>query len=364
MRVESLAVQGFRNLAQVAITPAPAVNIIYGENGQGKTNLLEALWLFTGQKSFRRAGEAELLAFGGQRAVLGLEYFAQQRSQSAVITLGQGHGAQRNGVPLSGPGALRGSLPGVVFSPEHLALIKGGPSLRRRFLDEAISQLMPRYASLLTSLGRVLVQRAALLADMQRHSGLESMLDMWDEQLAKLAGSIIKARLRYCGLLTEHATRAYRGISGGREALSLVYTAGLENPEEQSDLTTACLQALANARSQDIRQAANTFGPHRDDLLLLLDDHPARQFASQGQQRSCALALKLAECDIAAAAMEEAPLVLLDDVLSELDSHRQAWLLSGLAGRQVFITCCEPAQAGAGGEAAVFRVEQGVVQQA
>lgn len=363
MYVNRLVLKDFRNIKSIDISPCRGVNIIHGENAQGKTNLVEGLWMFTGQRSFRRAKERELIRFGQNRASLDLEFFGGGRQQYADITLGEKKSMTLNGVPLSGASELAGQFYAVVFSPEHLTLIKDGPAERRRFLDDAISQLMPRYSSHLLVLARVLSQRAALLSDMQRCAGLESLLDMWDEQLAKVSAAIIKARLRYCQLLREHAEGIYRGISSGRESFEIFYAPSTEGLCGESGDTEIMLAALRQSRAEDIKNAANTIGPHRDDIEINLDGISARMYGSQGQQRSCTLALKLAQCEIIKESTGSMPVVILDDVLSELDKLRRDYLLAGMEGRQVFITCCDTEYFVCASEAAIFNISGGSVQQ-
>lgn len=361
MYVTEFTLKNFRNIPSLSIQPGRGVNIIYGMNAQGKTNLIEALWLLTGQKSFRRARERELLRFEQASATVDARFFAQKREQQCVLTLGERKSCYLNGVELESASGLQGEFFAVVFSPEHLTLVKEGPSIRRRFLDDAISQIMPRYSSLLGNLNRILTQRSALLADMQRNSGLEFMLDMWDEQLAKVGASIIRARLRYCQLLEEKAGKIYEGLSSGAEQLTMRYAATTPGVSGSEGDYSIILEALRQTRREDVRSAANTVGPHRDDLELLVGELPARLYGSQGQQRSCALALKLAECEIIKDTAGTTPVVILDDVLSELDKSRRCYLLGGMEERQVFITCCDPGYFAGITDAKVFHMQAGEV---
>ena len=363
MYVTKLQLKDFRNITNIDMEPCLGVNIIYGNNAQGKTNLIEGLWLFTGQKSFRRAKEKELIRFGEPQANLNLAFYGQGRTQSSAITLGEKKSCYLNGVPLDSVSKLQGEFYAVVFSPEHLTLIKDGPSMRRRFIDDAICQLMPRYSSQLAMLTRVLTQRAAMLCDMQRNFGLDFMLDMWDEQLAKISAAIIKARLRYCELLHASATDIYQGLSSGAEQLSVKYLSSIEGATGADADYGIILEALHASRKEDIKNGANTVGPHRDDLDISIDGLSARLFGSQGQQRSCALALKLAECEIIKQSTSCTPIVILDDVLSELDKSRRSYLLTGMEGRQVFITCCDTGYFEGIQDAKIFRVQNGSAQE-
>ena len=336
MKVLSLTHKDYRNLLPDTFVPDKGVNVICGENAQGKTNLLEALWLFTGGRSFRGVRDKELVCRGKEQAKLTLSFFRDDRPQNAEIVLSGGRRtASYNGIALKSPGQLVGRVCGVIFSPEHIALVREGPAGRRAFLDSALCQLRPGYAKLLNRYQHTLSQRNALLKDIPRHVELVDTLPIWDEKLVQDGAKVVSQRKAYLELLREFAGQRYRGLSRGREVLSLSYT------ESAPDLR----EALRQGRRQDIQFGFTGSGPHRDDFSILLDGEPARTFASQGQKRSIVLALKLAEAAVLEARTGEKPIVLLDDVLSELDAGRQEYLLNHLLDYQVFITCCEPGQA-------------------
>lgn len=355
MRVEALELSGFRNLSPLTLSPAPGVNVIYGENGQGKTNLLEALWIFTGGRSFRGAKDGDLIRLHGDKASLSLCFFSEERQQELELRLGEGKRfVSLNGVKKRASSEIVGKFCAVIFSPEHLSLVKEGPSGRRQFLDSALCQSRPVYAGLLTRYNRTLFQRNALLKDIPRHPELLDTLEIWDMRLSQLGEEITRERLRYVEALEPAAASAYEGISGGREALGLSYRKGYEG---------SLSEALLRSRKEDVRFGHTAAGPHRGDLSISLAGVPARSFGSQGQQRSAVLALKLAETELLRRFTGEEPVILLDDVLSELDSHRQDYLLNHLEGRQVFLTCCSPEPARRLKEGKRFFVEAGNVQE-
>lgn len=342
MKIQRIAFQQFRNLLPDELLPHEGMNVIYGQNAQGKTNLLEAIWLFTGGRSFRGSRDAELIAFGQEQARLELDFFSEEREQNAVLTIrGKKRAATINGVETGGVMELVGKVRAVIFSPEHLSLVKEGPALRRSFLDGAICQWKPVYTKLLFQYNRILQQRNALLKDIPRHAELLDTLDIWDEKLAQKGGALLRERTRYVQELTEPAARVYGGISQGREAFSLRYRSLYSGEGEAPAYAEAFREALGAARRDDLSAGFTTVGPHRDDLDIFVDGRDARAFASQGQQRSCVLALKLAEAELLEQLAGEPPVVLLDDVMSELDAGRQDYLLYQLGGRQVFMTCCE-----------------------
>jgi len=355
LHIEAFTARAFRNIAHSALEPCAGVNVIFGENGQGKTSLLEGLWLFTGCRSFRCADSSELVMEGREKSRLDLRFVSNEREQSASLEIAKKRVLQLNGFPQETPRRMLGVFPAVAFTPATLSLAQGGPGERRRFLDVALSMLTPAYALRLSKYLKALAQRNALLRQISLTPDSSSLLPVWDAALAREASYITMARLRYLEQLIPGAGEFYTGISAGREALGLEFL----SPEDSSE--EGYLQAFARARQSDLRRQMTTVGPHRDDLRLTLDGRPLREFGSQGQQRSAALALKLAEAAVLRELTGERPVALLDDVMSELDAQRQADLLRYLDGWQVFLTCCEPGHALHGKAGKVFRVVNGTV---
>lgn len=345
MKIVSLQLKDFRNIEELALTPRPGVNVIWGDNGQGKTNLVEGIWMFTGGRSLRGSTQGELIRFGCKSARLEITFEAGGRRQTAVMKLGGKKTVLLNDIPLKSASELAGVFPAVVFSPDHLSLVKEGPALRRRFLDDAICQLYPRYGRYLSDYNRVLTQRAAVLEEVWRSPSAVYLLEVWDDHFVRLNRALLRLRQRFARRLAEAALPIYAGISGEKEVFAAQYLPTLDLPEEL-DTTEAeeyIRKQLLAVREEDIRMHASTIGVHRDDLEITLNGNSARSFGSQGQQRSCALALKLAECQLLEEITGERPIILLDDVLSELDAGRREWLLGGIGGSQVFLTCCDPA---------------------
>ena len=365
MIVRELTFDGFRNLHPAGWRPDAGVNILYGDNAQGKTNLLEACWLFTGGRSFRGAKDSEMVAFGADRARLTLAFEAGGRDQEAAITIHQRRQVTLNGVTLPSAARLAGTFCGVVFSPAHLSLIKDGPEGRRRFVDGACCQLRPHYVSVLTEYNKALVQRNAFLRQCKERGGFTAdsdQLDLWDHTLAVAGARVTRYREEYIRRLQPIAARIYDGLSGGREQLTVGWetTPKAENP---ADVARYWLGALQDARRADLAVGYTTVGPHREDLQLALDGLAARTYGSQGQQRSAVLALKLAEASLLQEVTGETPVAFLDDVMSELDTGRQDYILNHIDGWQVFITCCEPSAALKNTAAKVFNVKQGVISE-
>ncbi len=351
MRLLSLDVQNYRNIAQASLTPGQELTVICGNNGQGKTNLLEAIWLLTGGKSFRGGKDAELVRRGETFAVL--EAATQRTEQAGVesddpvkvrMTIGTpetprpGRYASVNGASPKRASVMAGSFPAVVFDPGHLSLVKGAPEGRRRFLDAALCQLYPGYLAIYRRYVRVLQQKNALL----RHTSAvaerpyaekRALLEVLNTELAMQGEQIQKRRLEYLTLLSPLACANYAELSHGAERLSVRYAAQFE--------AGALADLLKKRQEEELRAGQSLCGIHREDLELLLDDQPARVFASQGQQRSVVLSLKMAEAAACAHITGEHPVLLLDDVLSELDDGRKQYLLTRMKEKQTFVTSCD-----------------------
>ena len=300
MRIESLQLKDFRNIEELTLTPRPGVNVIWGDNGQGKTNLVEGIWMFTGGRSLRGSTQGELIRFGCKSARLEITFEAGGRRQTAVMKLGGKKTVLLNDIPLKSASELAGVFPAVVFSPDHLSLVKEGPALRRRFLDDAICQLYPRYGRYLSDYNRVLTQRAAVLEEVWRSPSAVYLLEVWDDHFVRLNRALLRLRQRFARRLAEAALPIYAGISGEKEVFAAQYVPTLDLPEEldTAEAEEHIREQLLAVREEDIRMHASTIGVHRDDLEITLNGNSARSFGSQGQQRSCALALKLAECAV------------------------------------------------------------------
>lgn len=363
--MNELCFENFRNLENNRIEPSPQVNVIYGENAQGKTNLLEAVWLFCGGHSFRGSKENEMIAFGKNYFRLSMLFEAGEREQSAEIAFGQNRKQIHiNGVERSSSSYLTEVFSAVVFSPEHLTLIKRGPNVRRRFLDAAICQHRIRYASMLAKYNQIINQRNALLKDIYRHPELKETLTIWDDSLAAVGAAILRERYDYLKALREPAKRYHLGISGEKETLEIEYLSTEKTDENDSieELRNKLNEAFRASRHEDYSTGSTSAGPHRDDLDIRINGISARKFGSQGQQRSAVLSLKLAEAELLVQKNGERPVILLDDVLSELDGTRQDFLLNRLGGYQVFVTCCEESNKEQLKSGKVFYLKNGVVR--
>lgn len=369
MYVQRLATTDFRNLENSEIFPCEGINVIYGDNAQGKTNLLEGLWLFTGGHSFRGAKDSELPRLDREKGVnkqsasLALDFFSEERAQKAVLNIENGRRSSIiNGVKKKNGSALVGKVRAVIFSPEHLLLVKEGPQRRRNFIDGALCQLKPGFAGALSIYNRALQQRNALLKDIVRFPELRDTLEIWDMRLAKLGVTVMAERINYVARLIPQVKEIYEGISKGKEQIDVKYSPSVKFFVESfthAEAEQIFLSELNRTIHSDIRSGFTTVGPHRDDLDIEINGLSARAYGSQGQQRSAVLALKLAEAETLAGISGETPIVLLDDVMSELDQSRQDYLLNHLHGRQVFITCCSPETVSLQETGKRFKVESG-----
>lgn len=344
MKVLELCYKNYRNLKDGKFIPSDKINVIYGDNAQGKTNLLEAIWIFTGGRSFRGTKDSDLIKFNEKESRIFLKVLSREREKDLEIKVSsKKRKVLINSVEKRSAIELVGKFCSVIFAPNHLMLVKGGPALRRKFLDTAICQVTPKYAKFISNYNHVLNQRNSLLKDIKKHPELIDTLDIWDDRLAVYGVEIISKRIQYVNHLKEFSKFFHEGISSKKEILSLEY----ENSfKENMDLTKENFkEGLIKARNTDIALKCTTFGPHRDDLKILINKKSAKLFASQGQQRSAVLALKLAEAEIFKKVFNVSPVILLDDVMSELDEKRQDFILNSISENQVFITCCEPISA-------------------
>lgn len=344
MQVSRLSFEGFRNLKTGCFEPDPGVNVIVGENAQGKTNLLEAIWLFTGTKSFRSAKDSELIGFDCEQSRLEMVFDAAGREQQAEITIQNRRMATLNGIKQSSAAKMAGVFCGIVFSPIHLSLIKGGPAERRRLIDAAYCQLRPTYVKTLSEYARILAQRNALCKSRDTGEAAAEMMDLWDRQLAQAGCRILHARQRYVQRMATVARKIYQGLSSGKEEFDLRYvsTVPILPEETPTEIANKMYEELRLRRREDFAAGFTTVGPHRDDMDVYINGKSARSFGSQGQQRSAVLAIKLAEAALLEEVTGEKPIALLDDVMSELDHSRQEYILNHIKDWQVFITCCDP----------------------
>ncbi len=362
MYIKEIKVENFRNIDFMKIEPHEEINVIYGQNGQGKTNLLESIWLFTGCKSFKNSKDSELVQFDEENSKISIIFQTEFRENKASVFIDKKRTASLNGVNLSSPRELIGKYYSVVFSPIHLSLIKDGPINRRKFIDTAISQIDNMYAKKLMYFNHLIQQKNALLKNAVENPSLLETLDIWDEKIAISGAEVIFDRIEYIKRLQKKSTEIYNGISGEKEELSIKYLSNVHyESEDKNDIARIYFESMKRHRPNDLYLKNTTCGPHRDDIEILINKISARKFGSQGQQRSASLSLKLGEAEIIKELKNEHPIILLDDVMSELDITRQNYILNKMTGKQVFITCCEKETVSRLHAGKVFKIEKGNV---
>lgn len=353
MVCRSIEVENFRNIAHAIVSFSDGVNVLYGQNAQGKTNLLEAVSLASVGRSFRGAKEADMIAFGQEYASVGVDYRRDGKEKEQNITMRlfrtRKRVVEQNKVRLSRMSEMIGQYRTVLFCPEHLSIVKEGPALRRNFLDVAISQLRPLYLSTLQRYNKVLAERNKLLKDAARDMRtFRNTIEFWSAQLADGASVIARMRAEYLSGISGHVKDCFKDMTGGREEPTLGYVSGCLS--DGADMTDAAslreryYEKLTGNYEKEIGAGSTLYGTHRDDIEMCINGRPARQFASQGQQRSFALALKLGEGEICREETGEYPVFLFDDVFSELDSGRRAYLCEKIGGKQMIMTSCEPGE--------------------
>ena len=346
MQINKLTLEGFRNYRAQSLEFDPACNVIHGENAQGKTNLLEAMVYLSCGKSPRTRSDREMIAFDGQTASIRGEIFSRERDFVTEIRLQTGHRRKMtvNGVPARNAAELSDVLHTVFFCPEDLFLIREGAAARRKFMDQSLCQLRPRYAQALAEYHRLYEHKTRILRDREENPGLVAMLPDFNERMCRVGAMVIHYRAQYCRVLDACAAPAHEDCSGGREKLTLRYETvkTVTDPFAKTEDIAQCLRRHQESHyAAELASGLCLSGPHKDDFVVEVNGRSARQFCSQGQVRTAALALKLADREIHRGAVGEYPVMLLDDVLSELDPRRQEYVLNRISGGQVFITCCE-----------------------
>ncbi len=343
MRITSIQLQGFRNYEDADIRPCEGITVFTGNNAQGKTNILEAVYLSCTGRSHRTVHDKEMIKTGHDFARVKVEARRNDGMHDVEIALSQ-LGRRKikvAGNAVSRSGDMLGHITGVLFAPEDLRMVKDGPAERRRFVDMELSQLRPKYYYALQRYARALKQRGALLKEAAMNPQTLSMIDMFDEQLAESGALIMDMRRDFINKLSVKAGEVHRHVSGGLEKLSVEYCPSVQSEETGEKLQNAIYETLNRARAIDLKRMITSIGPHRDDVRMNLNGMDARAYGSQGQIRTCALSMKLSELKIMTEESGEAPVLMLDDVMSELDPGRRRMLLNMLSGVQTFVTCTD-----------------------
>lgn len=333
MIVKRVELSNFRNYELLKLDLDKKTNILYGKNAQGKTNVLESIYVCSTTKSHRSNKDAELIKLDSDEAHIKLYIEKNNREQRIDIHLRRNKtkGIAINGIPIKKASELFGVFNVVIFSPEDLDIIKKGPAERRKFIDMELCQLDKIYVYNLTNYNKIVIQRNKLLKDINFRPELKQTLEVWDYQLAEYGSKIIERRQKFIKEINNIMKPIHRELTGGVEDINIVYNKNCE--------TEDLLKTLEENRERDIKYKSTSAGPHKDDILFFHEDKNIRIYGSQGQQRTVALSLKLAEIELVKKLINDLPVLLLDDVLSELDSDRQNHLLKSLDNIQTVITC-------------------------
>lgn len=358
MFCNKIVYRDFRNIENASLEFCPGTNIFVGSNAQGKTSAIEGIYLFARGKSFRSQHDTDMIRFNCDFATADMEFNDGRREHKMRIAYSRDGRrlCKHNGIDIKKLSEFIGHFRAVIFCPAHLSLVKDGPSVRRSFIDTAISQIQPSYVAGLQKYNSLLSQRNALIKNAYfQRDVFDSTVEYWSEQLAAESERISEKRARYIKLLSEYTNGFIEEMTCGKEKLSLIYR-HRKTKEEY-------FRELMSNHERELKYGSTLYGVHKDDIDIYLCDREARSFASQGQQRSIALAMKLSEGEISKKECGSYPVFLLDDVLSELDEKRRQYVLSGLLDRQTFITSCSIDDFSGIGEARSYRVSGGIFEE-
>ena len=363
MKIQALKLENFRNFENETFTFSDGINILAGHNAQGKTNCVESIYFCSCLKSYRVLKEEQLIRFGAEKAEITLNFENGAGNEEMKIIFRQGRPKEfrYNGLAVSRLRDLLGCFQSVLFTPDHLNLIKEGPHKRRAFLDMALCSLDLNYTDQLLNYQKILKNRNALLRQCQSDRRQEEMLEIWDEKLAEAGSYIAEIRQNYIAALSGWARDFYCAIARKEEKLKLIYLNALtKSAVGREEYRELFLRRLARMRETDIAMGQTMSGIHKDDILILLSGKSMKFFASQGQIRSAVLAMKLAEAEAISSRQGTEPVLLLDDILSELDAHRQNFIFRRMAGRQTVLTTCELGKIRKKGEK-IFFIKEGKI---
>ena len=334
MYINKIKLQNFRNYNEQEINLNKSINVFYGDNAQGKTNILEAIFLCTFGKSFRTNKEKELIKLGKDNANVIIEYEKKDRDGKISISISDKKQILVNGIKIKKLSELLGNINIVIFTPEDINILKGGPALRRRFLDMMIGQLKPNYVYTLNMYIKTLEQRNNYLRQIKEENKPENLLDIWDEKLIEYADIIYKYRKEFIDKIKKKINIIHKKITDEKEEINIQYTSNCESKEVYSEF-------LKQRRKLDIIKGFTTKGIHRDDFEIYINNKELSIYGSQGQNRTAILSLKLSELQVIYDEIEEEPILLLDDFMSELDINRRKNFLNNINNTQVIITCAE-----------------------
>ena len=364
MIVKEIYLDGFRNYYGVNIECGDGVNVVTGKNAQGKTNLVEAIYYLASGRSFRQASDKELISIDKESGCIriGIESSERQQTLEARLFRGRRRELFANGVKLKTASDLAGRLTSVMFCPDDLDMVKGGAAVRRKMMDNCLSQLRPGYLSSLNEFNRLYEHKTRILRDYHEKPSLLELLDDFDMRLAQQGARLISYRASFASSLSLRAAVIHTGISKGDEELEIRYktVGGIDaRGKKPEQILPDLIEHQGAHRQAELRSGLCLSGAHKDDLEISINGAPARKFASQGQARTAVVSIKLAERDIHFDNRGEYPVLLLDDVLSELDTSRRDFILERITQGQVFVTCCESEAASNASGARIIYIENG-----
>ena len=367
MYIDNLQLENYRNYVKEDINFYKGINIIYGNNAQGKTNILEAIYLFATGKSHRTNKDKELIKFNEKYANIKMNFTRRNALNSAqmILSYDQKKRIKINEVPINRIGELMGFFNAVMFSPEDLNLIKEGPSQRRKFLDICISQMKPKYFYDLQQYLKILEQRNKLLKIIETKNSLKDTLQIWDEKLTEYGAKIILYRTTFIKRLKNVAQLIHRDITRGKEQLDIEYLPSVKlydkNISDVKEIKEIFKRTLENNKEKELYSGITLVGPHRDDLNFIINNLPVKNYGSQGQQRTVVLSVKMAELEFMKEELGEYPILLLDDIMSELDHERQDYIINSIKNKQVIITCTDIENFWSSEDVLFLKVENGTV---
>ena len=364
MIVNQLVLNHFRNYESQKIEFSPGVNVLYGNNAQGKTNILEAIYLFSNGKSHRGVKDKELVQFGQETGNVTLFFDAYERENRGEMEFYQGKRKKirLNGVALKQLSRMIGYFQAVLFCPEDLYLIKGGPGERRRFIDSAISPLKANYFHALLQYQKIAEQKNKLLRQMSEFPQLRESLDVWNEKMSEAGARIMIYRAAFLKKLNELCGQIYEEMTDGKERLQLRYKPNAEVMlTDEESVKEQLMRLLEQGKIREMAAMMSLTGPHRDEIEFYINGAQVKQFASQGQQRTTVLAMKIAQIELVKQSIGEYPVLLLDDILSELDKGRQRFFMEQLRCEQVIMTCTDAYAMERGGQKSFYCVKNGIV---
>ncbi len=345
MYIKSVDLKNFRNYENTKIEFINGINVIYGRNGQGKTNIVESIYIASTGKSHRNSRDLDMLKFGQESFNVFIKAMEDNDETTLDILFRKEKGKmiKVNEIPVKKYSDLVGRMRSVIFAPDDLGIIKDGPSERRRFLDNAISQIKPNYLYQINRMNKVFANKNALIKSKRDFKTIKDELEIWNDQLSRIFAYVMRERLSYIERLSFFSDKRCKEISGNEELIEIKYKTLLDKKEilENNEIEKKIYDIMNIISQDEVRRNGIIYGVQRDEIKIIINGKEAKTYGSQGQQRTAALSLKLAEMDIIESEFNENPILMLDDVMSELDEYRRDYLFKSINGRQIIITCTE-----------------------